>query len=126
VKKQALSVAMIFGLMICHPAVADNFDMAKLKINFTGPVNNKAYFLCVSNNGCSRISAAAQGKIYLMDVGNVSYIFAASMQNFTMRSQPLPASCQVTVNKDQTLTVSGKLIVKDNSPYIGHLKCSVT
>jgi hypothetical protein len=125
-KKIALVVTFIFGLMFSHFAMAYDFDMAKLKINFTGPVNNKAYFLCVSNNGCSRISAAAQGKIYSMDVGNVSYIFAASMANLKMRSQVLPSSCKVKVSKDQTLTVSGKLIVKDNTPYIGNLKCSVT
>ncbi len=125
-KRLLLSVAAVGCLLWCESALADTFDMAKLKINFTGPVHNQAYFLCVSNNGCSRISAAAQGKIYWIDAGNVSWIFAASMKNYTMRSQVLPASCKVTVNKNQTLTVSGKLIVKDDSPYIGHLKCSVT
>jgi hypothetical protein len=125
-KRLALGVAAMIGLLICQSAMAEGFDMAKLKINFTGPVNNQAYFLCVSNNGCSRISAAAQGKIYWMDAGNVNWIFAASMKNLTMRSQPLPASCKVMVNKNQTLTVSGKLIIKDDSPYIGHLKCNVT
>jgi hypothetical protein len=88
-------------------------------------VNDRAYYLCVSNGGCSNISAAAKGKIYMMDTGNVKYIFAADMKNLTMHSQALPASCQVNLTKDQTLVVSGKLTVKANSAFINGLKCKV-
>jgi hypothetical protein len=118
-------IALILSLLCMQNAAAD-IEMAKLKMRFTGPVHDSTYFLCVSNNGCSRISAAASGKIYMMDTGNVNYIFAANMKNFTMRSQPLPQSCRVSLSKNQTLEVKGRLMVKDATPYIGNLKCKVT
>jgi hypothetical protein len=99
---------------------------AKLEMRLSGPTHDRDYYLCVSNNGCSNISAAAKGKIYNMDTGDVSYIFAANMRNLKMKNQPLPPSCQVALTNEQTLIVSGRLVVNDASqPYIDKLKCTV-
>jgi hypothetical protein len=125
-KNTSKVIAMLLCLASFQSVFADDADIAKLKIKLSGPVNNNAYYLCVSNNGCSRISAAAKGEIFMMDTGSVNYIFAANMRNFTMRSQALPESCKVSVAKNQTLTVSGKIVVKNDSPYIDGLTCKVS
>lgn len=119
-------VVVILSLACIQSVFASDVNMAKLKMKITGPVNDRAYYLCVSNNGCSNISAAAKGKIYMMDTGAVNYIFAANMKNLTMQSQALPPSCQVNLTKDQTLVVSGQLKVKARAAYINNLKCKVT
>lgn len=119
-------VVVLLSVASMHYASAADVNMAKLKMKISGPVGNKSIYLCVSNNGCSNISAAAKGKVFMMDTGNVNYIFAANMQNLTMHTQPLPRSCKVKLVKDQTLTVSGKLIMKDKSAYINNLSCRVT
>ena len=125
-KNTSKVIAMLLCLASFQSVFADDTDIAKLKIKLSGPVNNNAYYLCVSNNGCSRISAAAKGEIFMMDAGSVNYIFAANMRNFTMRAQALPESCKVSVAKNQTLTVSGKIVVKNDSPYIDGLRCEVS
>jgi hypothetical protein len=123
--RTALSVVVFMMAIFAQTVYAADIPIAKLKMQLTGATQDNAYFLCVSNNGCSNISAAAKGKIYMMDTGNVSYIFAANMKNLTMHAQALPASCQVDVGNEQTLVVSGKLLVKNSSPYIDNLKCTV-
>ena len=118
-------LALIFMLGMTNVTLADEVPMAKLEMRLSGPVHNTDYYLCVSNNGCSNISVGARGKVYNVDTGNVSYIFAANMRNLTMHAQPLPTSCQVELTNDQTLVVSGKLKVNASVPYIDKLKCAV-
>jgi hypothetical protein len=123
-KKLINALVILVCLVIIHPALADDVDSAKLKINISGPVNS--FYLCTSNNGCSDIRIADKGREIMMELGKVDYIFASNMRNLTMSEQTLPPSCHVTLDKNQTLVVSGKLLVKDSKHYgILNLKCNV-
>lgn len=108
-----------------HTAHAD--DTAKLRMKISGPIKDNRYFLCVSNVGCVSILAAKKGKVFPLDKGDIGHIFAINATQMRMYPQALPASCNVTVNENQTLTVSGKIIEGPHgSVKVGNLSCSVT
>ncbi|MDR3477390.1 MAG: hypothetical protein P4M14_05095 [Gammaproteobacteria bacterium] len=120
----------VLGLVLMNDSYA--YDTAKLQMKIAG-VKNNAYYLCVSNsNGCTSMVAANGGKIFPMDTGNVSYIYAANPYNQKIYPLHLPDSCKVMLAKDQTLTVKGNLVVKkaqkttDADVQINHLHCVVT
>jgi hypothetical protein len=43
-----------------------------------------------------------------------------------MYTQILPESCKVNLKNNQTLTVTGKLVGKEQSVFLNDMKCSVT
>lgn len=123
---------MVLSVVLMNSAYA--YDTAKLHVRITDTVvNAKAYFVCFPGSvGCVSIQAANQGKDFPIDTGKVNSIFAANFSNMQMYTQALPPSCNVSVNKDQTLTVTGKLVIKkapnkqtSSTAYISDLHCSV-
>lgn len=116
-----------YALVMLFMSSAYGYDTAKLRVKVTGPLKNNSYFLCVSHTGChSMMYGAAKGKVYPIDVGAIENIFTVNITNMQMHTQPLPASCRVAVEKDQTLTVKGTLTKgKNNKMYISNLNCSV-
>lgn len=119
-------MTLILSLLIANSAIAGNTPNLKIKVSGTTPRNS--YFLCLSNVGCVSIYAAAHGKIYPIDAGHVDYIFTTNARSLRMYTQSLPASCNITLSNDQTLTVSGKLIKTSNgnNVHIENLKCTVS
>ena len=95
------------------------FDGSKLRINVGGSVKGNDY-LCVSQVGCINIQQG-RSKALPLTPGQVSYIFLANGSNFRMFPQPLPSSCNVNVNDNQTLVVSGSV----GNNKINQLRCSV-
>ncbi len=98
-----------------------------LRVKITGTNQHNKYFLCVTNVGCVSIFSGNNGKKFPLDAGQVNYIFVANASNLRMYTQTLPQSCKITVNKNQTLTISGHLIKEINgkNAYIKNLECSL-
>ena len=128
-KKCALVLFLSLGLIQSVFA----YDTAKLHVAVTGSVIQKSnYFLCLPGNvGCVNLRASKARQSFPIDTGKVDSIFTANMNTYKMYTQTMPASCQVDLKKDQTLTVSGQLVVKGNpnsgnsSAYINNLHCTV-
>jgi hypothetical protein len=116
---------VMFSLLIINSAEAKNTPNLEVKI--TGADQSNTYFLCVANIGCINMSRLKE-KTLPMTPGHVNYIFVANAKNLKMYTQTLPARCNVNINENQTLTISGQLIKEENNKnaYIKNLKCSVS
>jgi len=113
-----------FLIVIC--ALSSNIfasDGSKLRIKVAGASSTQ--YLCVSQVGCININQG-RSRVLPINSGEVSYIFLANGKNYRMYPQALPSSCNVNVNGNQTLVVSGKVAKagKDNMK-INQLRCSV-
>lgn len=121
----------VMGALLCLIAInsvayADD-GSANLKIKVTGTDANNTYFLCVEDGvGCVSMMAADHGKVYPLSPGQVEQIFMVNSGTMRVYHQPLPDSCNVNVNSNQTLTVKGNVVkgANDNA-YLDHLHCSV-
>lgn len=98
-------------------------DVAKLSLKITGAVNN-TYFLCVSDQGCFSLYAASKGKTFSIEPGTIASLFMTNTSNLNMYTQALPSSCKINVAQNKTLTISGKLVVKNSAVYLNKLHCS--
>jgi hypothetical protein len=126
-------VIAILSLGLIQVVFAD--DTAKLHMNVQGAKGSAAgaYYVCLPDQiGCVSLVASEKRQSFPIDTGKVQSIFAANMNNLKMYTQALPRSCQVEVAKDQTLTVSGKLVTQgdshssNNIAYIKDLHCTLT
>jgi len=101
-------------------------DDASLHIKVSGTNQNNTYFLCVDGVGCVSMFEADHGRSYPLSPGQIERIYMVNRTNLRTYFQPLPASCNVTINAHQTLVVKGKVVKGTNdSAHIDHLECSV-
>lgn len=122
-KKLISTTACILITSLSTLAHADN---ASLKIKIAGTSKNNTYFLCLDGEGCVSMFAADHGRTYPLTPGQIERIFMVNRTNLRTYFQPLPASCNVTVNASQTLTVKGKVTNDaNNNAHLDHLECSV-
>jgi hypothetical protein len=117
---------MKIGLLFLMNSAHAEGGEPNLHMKISGDIK-KTYYLCVSNAGCVNLAAGVQGKKFPMNPGDINYIFITNAANVRMYPQPLPASCQVELNENQTLVVSGKVATKaaNDDIYIEKLHCSV-
>lgn len=119
-------IATILSMIATHACAT---DLAHIKISVNNPTKQNKYFLCVYGVGCLSIRAGDEGKrfpIAPMDVANIQKFVITDVSDMSMSAQPSHESCQVKVDTDQTLTISGQLTMKNNKPYIDNLRCSVS
>lgn len=120
-KSLMMSLIMISLLSVANIAFADT---AKLRMNISG--NAKNTYLCINNLGCYKVGPESQGKAFPVDLVNVEYLAMANVANNRLYKQVLPASCNVNVNANQTLVVSGHVTKSANDNMVIHgLNCSV-
>lgn len=114
------------GLLLCSLAISNVAHSANLNIKIAGAGKDNTYFLCLEHTGCVSMLAANHGKVFPLDAGQVNRIFMVNSGNLRVYMQPLPKSCNVNVDANQTLTVKGKIVkgANDNT-HIGNLECSV-
>jgi hypothetical protein len=102
-------------------------DFAKLSVKISDPVKENKYFLCLYGIGCLSIRAGNRGKEFPVmpttDIGNIQKMVVTDVSNMSMHMQASDKSCAVVVNKNQHLTISGQLVVKNSVPYIQNLHC---
>jgi hypothetical protein len=119
---------LLLSLMLMPVAFA--YDAANIKININGAPNTNRYFLCLPNVGCLSILGAKKGKIYpVLNKVEVSRLYVVDARD-NLRIHPqglLPASCKVTVNQKQTITISANLTTGTNNKVtLNQLRCSVS
>lgn len=120
----------LMGMTACLLTISFNTvaqaDNATLKIKMVGSDKSNSYFLCVDGVGCVSMFAANQGRTYPLSPGQIERIFMLDRTNMRTYFQPLPASCNVTINANQTLIVKGTVTSDVNTKTrINHLECSV-
>lgn len=119
---------VLMSLIMSLCSVSAYADDASLQIHVTGTAKNNTYFLCVDGvGGCVSMFAADHGKVYPLTPGPVERIFMVSRTTLRDYFQPLPASCNITVNPNQTLIVKGR-VESDarGNAHINHLECAVS
>jgi hypothetical protein len=99
---------------------------AQLQLKLTGNFAQNAYFICLPSLGCVSLYAGCkQMQKFILDAGQVTQVYVMQRRDFRRYSQPLPASCAVSVDDDQTLVVTGKFVVKGDDVTIKNLQCEL-
>src|SRR5579863_7843121 len=84
---------------------------SSLRMKIDGPINNNRYFLYVTHAGTVSILNGNAGRAYPMEAGNMGTLMIVDASNMSMHPQRVPASCNITVNDNQSVFVRGTLIV---------------
>lgn len=120
-------LVLLVALMSMQTAMAS--DTANIRIKINSGVHDNRYFLCLPNVGCLSILAAEKGKVYpIFHPVQMSGIYVTDVSNgFQVSPQGLPSSCNVTVDPNKTITISGSISpAKDNGVRVSQLHCSVS
>lgn len=119
---------LVLLVMLMLPGVALADEAANIRIKITGATSDNRYFLCMATVGCLSIAKAAHGKIYPMFNGlTMQPLYVTNLQNFRVYQQGLPASCNVTVEPNQTISIYGRIVSgPKDSIRIANLSCQIT
>ena len=103
-------------------------DTANIKIKIAGAIHDNSYFLCVPDIGCLSILAAKKGKVYpMLNPVEMNTVFITDTRTMRVYNQGLPQSCNVTVQKNQTITIQGSLQTQPGGKVIlKNLHCVIT
>jgi hypothetical protein len=115
-------LSTLIGIASISVAHAADVEVAKLHMKITNEINGKAYALCLSDTCYPLVNG---GKLIPIEASKINSVIMTDMSNMVLYTQKMPASCQVTVNKNQTLVVSGKLVSKGESVSLDNLHCTV-
>ncbi|HEU5281268.1 MAG TPA: hypothetical protein VFU82_04760 [Gammaproteobacteria bacterium] len=120
---KTLAIAVLAALSITS-AYADTG--AKMKINIQDAVNNNHYYVCVYGSGCYNIKELDGKSFPVMpdNLANDTKIAVLDTTNFKMSTEANTA-CQVNDAAGKTVTINGKLTMKNGEPYINQLSCHV-
>ena len=98
---------------------------AEIRLNITSPVKNTHYFLCIYGEGCINIANHSKSfPLNPIDMGNIRKFAITDMTNMKMYTQDSNPSCHFKVKDNQTVKISGNLVVKNSTPYINNLRCN--
>lgn len=98
-------------------------DTAKLKFDISGVNADNRYFLCFSDIGCLSILAGVHGRLFQYIYTLHPYdIYLTDLQVNHAFYQGLPASCNVDVPVNHTLTIHGHI----SSDHIEGLYCRLS
>lgn len=120
-------LVVLLSLLMMQTAFA--YDASNIKIKVSGAIHDNRYFLCMSGVGCLSMMAAKQGTVFpilsQVKMRNIYVMDAAN--NMQLTPQGLPSSCNVTVKKNQTITISGHLTPgAHKGTELSQLRCSVS
>src|SRR5579862_1829567 len=120
-------ILIMFTIVSIMFNTADAGDGVTLSLKISNPPKNNRYFLCIYGAGCYSLKAGSSGKqfpIPAMDVGNIKKFVVTDTSNMRVYLQSTDRSCNFTVGDNETLKISGHLVVKNSIPYISGLHCS--
>lgn len=120
-------LVLLLSLLLVQTAFA--YDATNINIKISGAIHDNRYFLCMSGVGCLSLKAAKQGTVFpiLSQVKMRSIYVMDAANNMQLTPQGLPRSCNVTVEKNQTITISGHLVPGANKgTTLSQLHCSVS
>lgn len=124
-KKFILLVASLISLS--NLAFADG--TANIRMNIQGAASDNTYFLCLSNVGCLSILAGDRGKVYpVYHPIEMDNIYVTNVdRSFKLSAEGLPASCNVTVQPNHTVTISGRIVpLANGNTELAGLHCHVS
>lgn len=124
--KFLLTFAAILSLS-ATTAFAD--DAANIHINITGAARDNTYFLCIPNVGCLSILAGNEGKVYpVFHPVEIDGLYVTNIDhNFKLSAEGLPSSCRVTVQTNQSITISGNIhSLSNGNVLLSGLHCRVS
>ena len=103
-------------------------ETANIRIKINGTFHDNRYFLCLPNIGCLSLLAAKNGKVFpIFHPIEMDNIYVIDFENRLVSPEGLPDSCNISVNTNQTITISGQLITSTNQPaHIKNLHCAVS
>lgn len=103
-------------------------DVANIKIRLSGSIHDNTYFLCMPELGCLSILAAKKGRVFsMMNPIEMNTLFITNTRTMRVYNQGLPASCNVSVPKNKTITIYGNLQVKgDDNVVVKNFHCVIT
>ena len=123
-KKCLLILAAILSMQMAYAG-----DTANINIKIGGALPDNTYFLCMEDLGCLSILAAEKGKVYpIFHPIEMHNLFITDVDNnFQVSAEGLPASCNKTVQTDQTITIYGSLAKgPNNTTQLQQLHCTVS
>ncbi len=125
-KKLIIWVLMV--MMNAQCAYAADVANIKIKISGSGSNHDNTYFLCMPEMGCLSILAAKKGKVFSMiNAFEMNTLFITNARTLRVYNQGLPASCNVSVPKNKTITIYGHLQTKgDDKVVIKNFHCVIT
>ena len=104
-----LLALLLVGVASIQFAFAEG-GTANIKIKIAGAIHDNSYFLCIPDIGCLSILAAKKGKVYpVIRPIEMNTIFVKDAHTMRDHNQGLPASCNVTVQQNQSITIYGTL-----------------
>lgn len=119
---KSISRILLINLLILSSA-AFALDTAKLKFDISGVNADNRYFLCFTDIGCLSILASDQGRLYQYVYTLHPYdIYLTDLQVNHAFNQNIPASCNVDVPVNHTLTIHGHI----SNDHIGGLYCQLS
>lgn len=104
------------------------FAKTMIRLKIAGTSKENRYFLCIYGVGCLSMQAGSRGKTFYTaptDMGNIKKLVILDGRNMRMYKNPSNGSCNIEVNDQQTLTISGSLATGGNGPHINGLRCAV-
>lgn len=119
-------IVIALALFSMQMAFADG--TANINIKLKGALNDNRYFLCLPNIGCLSVLAAKHGKVYpvIRDFTVRGIFIADASQSLRVSPQVMPASCNVSVKENQTITIAGSIVPGlNNTVVVKNLHCSV-
>jgi hypothetical protein len=117
---------VLLCLILMPIAYAD--DTANIKLRISGAARDNNYFICLPNIGCLSILAANKGKVYpIYHAIDMSNIYVLDIRhNLRLSPQSIPSSCNVSVQPNQTITISANLASGKNGTRLNQLHCSIS
>lgn len=119
-------IMLLLALVSMNTAFAD--DAANIKIRISGAVGDNRYFLCLPDVGCLSILDGQRKAYPIFHSVDMSSIYVTDVSNnFEVSGQQTPASCNVTLQSSQTVTVTGSISVGANHKVrVNQLHCTVS
>jgi len=122
--KKILASFLLSALCMGQFAYAAN--TANIKIRINGPITDNRYFLCIPDVGCLSMLAAKKGKVFpFYRTVEMNTLFVTNVLNNRLYNQGLPKSCQVKVDPNKTITISGTLYAGQDQVKLSKISCSV-
>jgi hypothetical protein len=127
--KKLIGLAVSLSVLMFTNCFAMN-GFPNLKLDIKLPTTSNIYFLCIAGEGCLSIKASDQGKVFPLvtpDMSNLNkFVVADASHDLEVHEQLSPASCNVEVKDNQTLTITGTVVAtKNDQVYVQNLQCHV-
>lgn len=120
-------ISVLVAVIGISSVMAHADDASNIRIKIRGALSDNRYFLCSPNVGCLSILDGQRGKTYpVFHAVDMNSLYVMDVHNhFRVSAQNLPSSCNVTVQPNQTITITGSINTGRGNVTVSGLNCSV-